>query len=115
MGPRRGLTGEVLPPVFGRVAAAQAAGTISAAHARIVTDTVDALPAAVQAEHDQSVETFLVEQAQIFDPKLLAQVAHRLRATLDQDGILADEAHRHRRRDLTIRHAATGPATCTAS
>jgi len=102
MGPRLGLTGEVLPPIFARVAAAQAAGTISVAHARLITDTIDALPAAVQAEHDQSVETFLVEQAQSFDPRLLASVAHRLRSTLDPDGLLADEAHRHRRRDLRI-------------
>jgi len=108
MGPRRGLSGEVLAPIFARVAAAQAAGTISVAHASIITATIDELPAAVQAEHDQSVETFLVEQAQNFDPNALASVAHRLRTTLDPDGILADEAHRHRRRDLTIRHRPDG-------
>src|ERR1700742_2489979 len=33
LGPRRSLLGEVLPPLFGRVAEAQAAGVISAAHA----------------------------------------------------------------------------------
>ena len=54
LSPRRGLTGEVLPPIFARVAAAQAAGTISAAHARIITHTIDALPAAVQV-HRTSV------------------------------------------------------------
>jgi Domain of unknown function (DUF222) len=106
MGPRRGLSGEVLAPIFARVAAAQAAGTISVAHASIITATIDELPAAVQTEHDQSVETFLVEQAQNFDPNALASVAHRLRTTLDPDGILADEAHR--RRDLTIRHRPDG-------
>jgi hypothetical protein len=53
LGPRRGLTGQVLPPVFEPVAAAQAAGIISTAHARVVTATIDALPAAVQVEHEQ--------------------------------------------------------------
>ncbi len=33
LGARRGLTGEVLPPLFGAVAAAQSAGLISAEHA----------------------------------------------------------------------------------
>jgi len=110
MGPRRGLTGEVLPPIFGRVAAAQAAGSISTAHARIVTDTVDALPAAVQAEHDETVETFLVEQAQNFDPKVLAKVAHRISDTLNPDGTEDTERDRARKRELRIARRPDGSA-----
>ncbi len=102
LSPRRGLTGEVLPPIFARVAAAQAAGTISAAHARIITHTIDALPAAVQAEQDESVETFLLDKAQDFDPTVLAQVAHRISDTLNPDGTGATERDRARRRDLRI-------------
>jgi Domain of unknown function (DUF222) len=102
MGPRRGLSGEVLPPIFTRVAAAQAAGTISAAHARIITHTIDKLPAAVQAEHDESVEAFLLDKAQDFDPTVLAQLAHRISDTLNPDGTGDTERDRTRRRELRI-------------
>ncbi|HEY8827919.1 MAG TPA: DUF222 domain-containing protein [Jatrophihabitantaceae bacterium] len=110
MGPRLGLTGEPLAPQFEAVATAQACGAISPAHARIITDSVQALPAVVQAEHHESVQEFLVEQAHVLNPRQLAQVAHRLRDTLDPDGTLADERDRHRRRDLRIRRRSDGSA-----
>jgi hypothetical protein len=110
LGPRRGLTGQVLPPVFAQVAAAQAAGVISGAHARIVTATIDALPAAVQVEHEQWVQQFLVEQASELDPALLKQVARRITDTLDPDGTLTEERDRARRRDLTVRQRRDGSA-----
>jgi hypothetical protein len=106
LGPRRGLTGQVLPPVFAQVATAQAVGTISTAHARIVTATIDALPAAVQAEHEQWVQQFLVEQAGELDPALLKQVARRITDTLDPDGTLTEERDRQRHREL---HRAAAP------
>ncbi len=59
LGPRRGLTGEVLPPLFGAVAAAQASGLISAEHAYVITTAVDALPDAVAAECEGAVEAAL--------------------------------------------------------
>ncbi|MDT4962331.1 MAG: hypothetical protein QOF87_1978, partial [Pseudonocardiales bacterium] len=71
LGPRRGLTGEQLPPIFEQVAAAQASGEISAAHARVITRCVDALPAAVQAEHDLAVQASLVEHAHTLNPRQL--------------------------------------------
>jgi hypothetical protein len=109
-GPRRGLTGHVLPPVFAQVAAAQAAGAISTAHARVVTATIDALPAAVQVEHEQWVQQFLVEQAGELDPALLKQVARRITDTLDPDGTLTEERDRARRRELTVRQRRDGSA-----
>jgi hypothetical protein len=108
LGPRRSLTGDSLPPVFEQVAAAQAAGAISSAHARVVTSTIDALPAAVQAEHEQSVQALLVEQAQVMEPTLLRQVARRIIDTLDPDGTLTEERDRARRRDLSIRQRRDG-------
>jgi hypothetical protein len=57
------LTGEVLPPIFDQVAAAQAAGELSAAHARVITRCIDHLPDAVQAEHDLAVQATLVQHA----------------------------------------------------
>ncbi len=110
LGPRRGLTGEALPPLFAHVSAAQAAGTISAAHARVVTRTIDALSAAVQAEHDESVQQLLVEHAEQLDPRLLAQAARRLSDTLDPDGTLTEERDRKRRRNLSIRQRRDGSA-----
>ncbi|PZS19601.1 MAG: hypothetical protein DLM57_03735 [Pseudonocardiales bacterium] len=110
LGPRRGLTGQALPPIFGAVAAAQASGAISPAHARVITATIDKLPAAVHTEHEQSVQDFLVDQAHTLDPRQLAQLAHRLRDTLDPDGTLASEKDRHRHRDLRIRHRPDGSA-----
>ena len=61
LGPRRTLLGEVLPPLFGAVAAAQAAGLISAAHARVIVETVDHIPSALQADYEAQVEAQLVE------------------------------------------------------
>ena len=110
LGPRRGLTGEVLPPLFEQVAAAQAAGTISTAHARVVTATIDGLPAAVQAEHEESVQALLVEQGADLDPAVLKQVARRITDTLDPDGTRTEERDRNRRRGLTIRQRRDGSA-----
>ncbi|MDT4923710.1 MAG: hypothetical protein QOG01_1423, partial [Pseudonocardiales bacterium] len=55
-GPRRAMTGQALGPIYPRVAAAQAAGDISPAHARIIVGCVDKLPDAVQAERGHGVE-----------------------------------------------------------
>ena len=109
-GPRRGLTGEMLAPIYPRVAAAQADGTISAVHARIITHTIDRLPVAVQADYDQSLEAFLVAKARLFEPRLLAQVARRICDTLDPDGTGSDEKDRQRRRELRIRRRSDGSA-----
>jgi hypothetical protein len=82
-GPRVALSGEPLPPVYERVAAAQADGDISPAHARIIVQTIDALPDQVRAEEGASAETLLVEKYQ--DPDYRD---HRrdLRLTVRRDG-----------------------------
>jgi len=104
-GTRRSLTGEMLPPSYPDVAAAQAAGEISAAQAQIVVSTVDALPGAVQAEMGATVEGLLVEQARELDPTCLAALAQGLSLRLDPDGRLKDAAYRQRRRDIgLLRH-----------
>jgi hypothetical protein len=73
LGPRRSLLGEVLPPLFGRVAAAQAAGSISAAHARVIVETVDRIPAALAVEWEGQVQAQLVELAASVDPGVLVK------------------------------------------
>ncbi|MDT4961090.1 MAG: hypothetical protein QOF87_737, partial [Pseudonocardiales bacterium] len=91
LGPRRGLTGEVLPPLFAEVAAAQAAGVLCVAQARVITDTIDTLPDPVRAEHGQWLQQSLVEQAHSVSPVQLAQLARAMAYALDQDGVLVEE------------------------
>jgi len=106
VGPRRALTGEPLEPIYPTVAAAQAAGEIAAAHARVVARTVESLPAEVRAQHDRSVEALLVDKAKQFDPDTLSRVvARRVLDTLDPDGTLQTVEERHTRRghDIHVR------------
>ena len=117
LAPRRTMTGEVLPPLFAHVAAAQAEGIVSPEHARIITRTITELPeavvAAVDAEPDSDIEGFLVEQARQFDPRTLRIVARRLTDTLNPDGRAFDDADRQRLRAFTLRQHADG--TCTGT
>jgi hypothetical protein len=110
LGPRRALTGEVLPPRFAQVAAAQAAGVVCVAQARVITDTIDTLPDPVRAEHGQWLQQSLVEQAHSVSPVQLAQVARAMAYALDQDGVLVEEHERHRRRGLRITRRTDGSA-----
>jgi hypothetical protein len=100
LGRRRSLTGELLAPIYGKVAAAQANGSVAEAAARVITGMIDKLPDAVRCEKDVEAEEFLVKQAQILDLDGLRQVARRLELTLDTDGMLKDAKYRDRQRDL---------------
>ena len=111
LGPRRTFTGETLPPLFGRVAAAQAAGTISPEHARVITQTVDELPAAIAAVREAQVEADLVSHAACFDPVELAKLGRRMLDYLDPDGTLADDADQHRLRAFTLAVNRDGSST----
>ena len=59
LGSRTSFTGEALDPVYAATAAAQAAGTISEKHARIVTGTIGALPHHLDADTVASAERTL--------------------------------------------------------
>jgi len=108
LGPRRALTGEVLEPVFPATAAACAEGVISPAHAAIIVGAVDELPADVAVSQDREVEATLLEHAQQFCPADLRKITRRLRDTYDQDGVLASEQDRARRRRLDVHQHADG-------
>ena len=110
LAPGRTLTGEVLEPIFPAVAAAQADGLLSDAHARVITACIDKLPDAVAADYDRIIERDLVEHAKVLDPRQLAAAAHRIAYLHDQDGVLADEAYRDRHRALTIAQRVDGSA-----
>ena len=117
-GPRRGMDGVPLSPIFEHVAAAQATGSISERHARVVERTVDALPDEAQAAHGAQVEADLVAHARSFDPTDLAKIAARVLDWYDPDGLAEREKYRDRQRELTVRQRPDGSATlrgaCTA-
>ena len=102
LGPRREPCGLPLAPIFTRVEDALRDGSISQAHANVVTSTVAALPDDRSFELAEPVEAFLVEQATHLDPKRLAAAARRLLATVHPDGAAPSEAEQQRRRDVTI-------------
>jgi Domain of unknown function (DUF222)/HNH endonuclease len=114
LGRRREPNGAILPPLFAAVAAAQAGGSISATHARLITAILDRLPAAVAIEHGGELETFLVAQAQLLDPHRLGQLARRVVDTLDPDGTRASDRDHERRRSLSLRLNRDGSADLTA-
>ena len=72
--------------MFVDVAAAQVNGVISPEHARVIVRAVEALPAAVQAEHGVEVERELVAYARTFDPRSLHTLALHIHTWLDPDG-----------------------------
>ncbi|MDQ1463683.1 MAG: hypothetical protein QOC73_624 [Actinomycetota bacterium] len=110
LGPRRGLSGELLPAQFPQVAAAQAAGEISSAHASVITHTIEKLPDTIRDENEDFLEESLLEQAYSTNPYQLAQIAQAMAYLLDQDGKFVQERERHRNRDLRITRRTDGSA-----
>jgi len=110
LGPRRGITGEELPPLLPAVAVAQATGTISGDHARVITRVIEQLPPAVEAEHGSAVEQRLVAEAARFDPSVLARIGRHLLDWLNPDGTPDRDAEheRHRHATLTCRGDGSG-------
>src|SRR5882757_8724705 len=102
LGPGRSLSGQPRPPLLPAVAAAQADGTISPDHTRVIAKTVSELPSEVEFEHGAAVEARLVAEAQRFDPNVLATLARRVVALLNPDGVLADDVEHDRRRHATL-------------
>ena len=98
LAPRVALTGEPLAPLFAATAAALDAGQVSLAHARVITRTRSALPAAVDAACGDAAEQFLVGQALRLNPTQLGYAATRLLDTLNPDGKYTELADQERRR-----------------
>lgn len=114
LGPRTAITGEPLAPVYPATAAAQAEGTISEKHAKIITTTIGQLPHSIDEDTAALAERTLVAQAQGLRPSELTRVAERLAAYLDPDGQLSDDRDRAARRALTIgRQRADGMSSIT--
>jgi len=109
-GRRRAVTGEQLPPRYPEVSAAQADGSVSAQHARIIVRTIEKLPDAVRTEDGREIEAQLVAYARRFDPGQLATIAQRLLYCYDQDGDEPDRelARRFRNRVVRLTQRADG-------
>jgi hypothetical protein len=99
---RRTLTGQVLPPLFGLVAAAQAEGLISAPAARVITKTIDDLPDAALAERGDWYEKFLVENASTLDFNGLNRVARHVLYAADPDGVLKTDSEQQHGRSVRL-------------
>ncbi|MGI8665386.1 MAG: DUF222 domain-containing protein [Jatrophihabitans sp.] len=90
--PRRGLSGQVLPPHFPAAAQAMASGEISTAHAQVIAEAVRQLPPATRAERGVEVEVALVAAATIRDPRTVQILATRIAAQLDAGGRAPDDS-----------------------
>jgi hypothetical protein len=77
-GPQRALSGELVERIYPTVSAAQATGAVSAAHAKVIADTIEQLPDDIAAAHDREIEAILTAQAHELDPRRLATAARRL-------------------------------------
>jgi hypothetical protein len=108
LGPRRSLSGQPLEPLFPLVAAAIGEGSISPAAARVIRAGIDALPAEVQCERGAQIEASLVEHARRFAPADVGKICRRLVDTYDQDGRLACDEDRARRRRLEVHQHGDG-------
>ena len=101
LGPRRAMSGELLPARFPQVAAAVAEGAIYDRHAALICRTIDGLPAAVLGQAG-AVEATLVEHARTLNPDQLAVLTRTVRACLDPAGVLTAERDHDRRRHATL-------------
>ncbi|MUL67926.1 hypothetical protein BOO86_25875 [Mycobacterium sp. CBMA 234] len=102
LGPRTGLTGEVLPPRWEQAARAQADGAINGDHITAIGNFFTHLPTWVDLATRMQCEHTLVAGARHQTPEELRAAANQLRYLLDQDGPLPDDAERARKRAFTI-------------
>ncbi|HEX8096333.1 HNH endonuclease signature motif containing protein [Jatrophihabitans sp.] len=102
LGVRVQLTGEIGEPLLPALAAARADGVVSARQAEVIIGCLGKLRGtSLPVEELAKAETFLVEQAELFDAGSLAGIAKQLLDTLLPDGTLADERWQQRRRFLS--------------
>ena len=85
-------------PGLAATRAALGDGRISAAHARVVAQTLAGLPAGQRG----AAEDFLLQEARNFDPRRLGKLARHLRNVVDPDRSERDEQAAAGRRDLSL-------------
>jgi hypothetical protein len=102
LGPRGTLTGEPLEPVLTCTALAQSLGLINGEHVKIVRETMDHIPAAVDVVTRCQIEADLARIAMGVGPKELKNNAERILFLLDQDGPEPDDSERARKRGVNV-------------
>ncbi|MDQ3734021.1 MAG: HNH endonuclease [Actinomycetota bacterium] len=103
-------TATVLRRDLPAVAAAMSAGEVSLAQAEVIVHAIGDLPAETPVACRPQAEATMIDQAQIFDPVILARIGRRLAEIIDPDGvqardekpILDKEQDAHRDRTLTL-------------
>ena len=101
LGPRRGLTGEPLPPVLAGTAAAQRKGKLGAGQVAVIRKFYHQLPGWVDFAAREAAEAQLAQFGSQFRPEQLAELAQGLTDRLNPDGTYSDD-DRARRRGLTL-------------
>ncbi|MEV6773850.1 DUF222 domain-containing protein [Nocardia sp. NPDC051030] len=94
--------GQALDAVLAHTAKAQAAGEISADHARVIAKITDRIPNGVSREDREAAEQILVELARSATPDDLPKAGERIIAHLDPDGTLTDDTDRARMRGVVL-------------
>jgi len=101
LGPRTGLTGEVLPPLWEEAARAQADGEINAEHVEVIGHFIANLPNWVDVTTALQSQHTLVAGARHQTPEELQAAAKDLLYRLDQDGPEPDDTERDRKRGIS--------------
>ncbi|MCX8561171.1 DUF222 domain-containing protein [Mycolicibacterium mucogenicum] len=100
LGPRTGLSGEVLPPLWEQVARAQAAGALNTEHIEVIASLLAALPLWVDLTTTGQCEQSLVAGAQHQTPEELRAAAKKLMDALDPDGPEPNDDEPHPKRAI---------------
>ncbi|MFG1795533.1 HNH endonuclease signature motif containing protein [Nocardia sp. NPDC049149] len=110
---RYGLDGEVLDPVMPATAAAQREGVIGGAHVKVLRDFVEHLPSCVDTVTRDQAEAELAGHARVLRPDQLRQVADRLDAILNPDGVFTPSDRERRRGFILGRQGPDLMSKCT--
>ncbi len=106
LGPRRGMTGEPLPPALPQTAAGQKEGKLGPEHVTVIRNFSHRLPEWVDQPTRERAEKDLAKLGQDIRPEDLAGLADKLDNTINPDGNYTDN-DRARRRGLIL--GAQGP------
>ncbi|WP_454198969.1 DUF222 domain-containing protein [Nocardia sp. Marseille-Q1738] len=96
------MDGADTAPILPHTAAAQAAGEISADHARGIAAVMKRVPRGIEDAERQAAEQILAEFARSGSPDDISKVGDRILAHLDPDGRLTDDVDRKRMRGITL-------------
>ncbi|WP_157749429.1 HNH endonuclease signature motif containing protein [Jatrophihabitans sp. GAS493] len=111
LGPRVGLAGERLDPLFAEVTALQRDGHIGASHAKVIRETVEAVPSHLPVTDHEAAYTALLSAAVQLPPRQLTQLGTRILAHLNPDGVPPRDEEVQRRRGIELIRHRHGGAT----